>query len=133
MAHTLTLLDASALRADILVTEAGTASVLVEHNLATDPAGALAAGGALLAAIGPGATFADTAACQAFLDTSLDVECYLRTASGVTTPRLAITATASAPAVAGNFRLALDVQEAADGDTSTFGLAIKIRHSLTDS
>ncbi len=133
MAHTLTLLDASTLRADILVTEAGTAAASVNHNLATDPAGALAAGGALLAAIGPTATFADTAACQAFLDENLDVKAYLRSASGVTTPALVITAVASAPATAGNFRLTLNVHKPVNGDTSVWALVIKIRHSLTDS
>ena len=133
MAHTLTLLDASVLRADILVTEAGTADAQVAHDLKVDPASALIAGGALALAIGAAATFADAAAAQAYLDESMDVDAYLRTASGVTTPALLITAGVSAPAVAGNFRLILSVQKPLATDTCTFALCVKIRHSLTES
>jgi hypothetical protein len=134
MAHTLSLLDASIVRADILVTEAGTAAASAAHDLNADPAGALVAlNGILIASIGPNAQFADAAAAQAHLDQNLDVDVYCRTASGVTTPVLVVTAGVSAPAVNGNFRLILNVQKALDADTATFALSIKTRHSISDT
>ena len=133
MAHTLSLLDVSVLRADILVTEAGTPAAPVSHDLAVDPPGSIIPDGALDLSIGPAVAFADAAAAQAHLDQNMDVNAYLRSATPAATPLLTITAGVSAPATPGNFRLILNVQKSDGPVTALIAMSVKIRHTITDS